>query len=178
MSLNDNYKSLEELFVSFLGVSQVDLTMAINELKEAAGKTETLPEQLKESIWTVNSLLPSADKIPNPSNLSKSGIFPIRHPDGHFSCVNDATQFYLVDREEYAETFKKKVKFLDFSLEEIARLSPFLKWIQITSRYLSTSVKAVTSIPGGGTRLSSNSERQIGNRAHAILRFVEGLKPE
>ncbi len=172
VSLNDDYGDLKELFVDFLGVKPVDLAMAIDELKEAGSKPSTEVEEVKESIWTVNSLLPTQSKPPNHQEVAKSSIFPIRQPNGTVTRGSEATEFFIVDREPYRQSFETKVKFLYFTLDEVVKLRPFLNWMRLEDRYLSHHVREITSFPGAGAKLISNPERQIRNRAHALLRSV------
>ena len=170
VSLNDDYEDLKDFFVEFLGVKMVDLAMAIDELKEAGSRQSTSRQELKESIWTVNSLLSTTSKTPGPEQMLESRIFPIILPSGTPTISSLATEFFVVDREKLSELYKTKVKFLDFPLQEVVTLGPFLNWMRLEARYLSHCVKEITSFHGGIARLTSNPERQIWNRAHALLR--------
>lgn len=171
VSLNDDYEDLEELFVDFLGIKPVDLPMAIDELKESGSRPTTSVSEVKESIWTVNSLLSTESSPPKSSAIRKSSVFPIRHPDGGVTRETTATEFFIVDREPLRQAFETKVKFLDFTLEEVVRLGPFLEWARLNS-YVSHYVKEITSFPGGGASPMSNPDRQIRNRAYPLLRLV------
>lgn len=175
VSLNDDYEDLEDLFVKFLGVKPVDLAMAIDELKQAGATSSALVPEVKESIWTVNSLLPTSANAPTSKVISGSRIFPIMHPDGNITLESRRTEFFIVDREPLRNSFRSKVKFLDFTLEEVAKLRPFFEWTQLMDRYLAYCVKEITSFHGGGDLPTTNPERQIYNRAHALLRFVSVL---
>ncbi|EXF75687.1 hypothetical protein CFIO01_04620 [Colletotrichum fioriniae PJ7] len=174
VSLADDYEDLEEFFVDYLGVKQVDLSMAIDELKDAASSGSGALTEIKESIWVVNSLLPSVSTPPNPKGLSKSPIFPVKHPDGQVEARSAITEFCIIDREALESSFKSKVKLLDFTLEDVARLRPFLEWMRLQDRYISRCVKEITSFHGGMSipTLTSNPQRQIRNRAHALLRVA------
>ncbi|KAL7624644.1 hypothetical protein AAE478_006214 [Parahypoxylon ruwenzoriense] len=172
VSLNDDYKDLEELFVDFLGIKPVDLPMAIDELKEAGRRHSTSVSEVKESIWTVNSLLSTESNPPRPSAVVKSSIFPVRHPNGGVTRETTATEFFIVDREPLRQSFETKAKFLDFTLEEVVRLGSFLEWTGLNDRYLSHCIKEITSFPGRGASLMSNPDRQIRNRAYPLLRIA------
>lgn len=171
VSLSDDYEDLEELFVAILGIKPVDLSMAIDELKEAGSRRSTSVTEVKESIWTVNSLLSTEPSPPKPSAIVKSAIFPVRHPNGGVTCETAAIEFFLVDREPLRQSFETEVKFLDFTLEEVVRLGPFLEWTHLNGRHLSHCVKEITS-PGEGASPISNPYRQIRNRAYPLLRLV------
>ncbi len=117
VSLNDDYEQLEELFVGFLGVKPVDLVMAIDELKEASGGPVTSVQEMKESIWTVNSCCLRSPRSPPLSRSRNSRVFPIRHPNESIVCGSTATEFFINDREPLKEKFGSKVKLLDFTLK-------------------------------------------------------------
>ena len=144
--------------------------MAIDELKEAGGRQSTSIQDIKESIWTVNSLLPTSTKLPKPEKVMENCIFPIKLPNGISTRGSITTEFSIVDRENLGELFRTKVKLLDFTLQEVVRLRPFLNWMHLDTRYLSQCVKEITSFHGAAARLISDPNRQIWNRAHALLR--------
>ncbi|KAK7921595.1 hypothetical protein PG985_009617 [Apiospora marii] len=169
VSLNDEYGKFEDLFVNILGVKQVDLQMAVDELKEIASKPDATRKEVNESIWTVNSLLPGSLQPPSPDDVVSGRIFPVRNPTGTVRPYSTATEFFIADRESLRSAFQSKVRFLDFSLEEVVRLRPFLDWAGLELRYLSKCVREVTSFHGDVARPTSNPDRQIRNRAHAIL---------
>jgi len=171
ISLNEEYEHLKELFVDYLGVKLVDLPMAIDELKEAGRSTLTSISDIKESIWTVNSLLSTESKKPSSKPIRDSIVFPFRYPNGTVSRASTTTEFFIIDREPLRLCFEHQVKFLDFELGEVARLRPFLEWTGLEDRYLSQCVKEITSVDREGARPMLNPERQIRNRAHALLRL-------
>ncbi|KXH68846.1 hypothetical protein CSAL01_00114 [Colletotrichum salicis] len=174
VSLTDDYEDLEVFFVDRLGVKPVDLSMAIDELKDAASGGSAGLTEIKESIWIVNSLLSSVSTPPSPKTLLKSPIFPIKRPDWQVEAGSVATEFCIIDREPLEFLFKDKVKLLDFTLKEIARLRPFIEWMQLQDRYISSCVKEITSFHGGTSTSTAtlNPHRQIRNRAHALLRVA------
>lgn len=169
-SLHDKYEHLEELFVKLIDVKPVDLLMAIGELQEAGRRHSISEQEVKKSIWAVNSLLSTASRYPNPRDVVNSRIFPIKHPDGSVTLESKATEFFIVDREPLRQMFATKVKFLNFTLEEVVQLRGFFEWVDLGARYLSLCVKETTSFHGGVAIQTSNSDRQIRNRAHALLR--------
>lgn len=173
--LNDDYEDLKELFVNFLGVKPVDLVMVVDELKELGNRPSTSPEQIKELIWTVNSLLPAEAKRPSHTGVVSSKVFPIRNPDGEVTLKSSATNFFVVDREFLKHCFKDKTKLLDFSLEDVVRLRPFIAWARLEDRFLSRRVKEITSFHGSEITQTLESRSQICGRAHAFLRLVSLL---
>lgn len=172
VSLSEDYEDLERLFTNVLGVRQVDLTMAIDELRKTGNEPSVRVSEVKQSIWTVNSLLSSETSLPDPAGILDVSVFPIRYPQGGVTCSSISTEFFIVDREKLGQDFSTKVKFLDFSLEEVVQLRPFLHWTGLQSRYLSLCIKEVTSFPGEGASLILSPDVQIRYRAHPLLRFV------
>ncbi|KAI8635259.1 hypothetical protein F5Y19DRAFT_5509 [Xylariaceae sp. FL1651] len=172
VSLDEEYEKLEGLFTRVLGVKQVDLQMAIDELIHTASRPSISVPEVKESIWTVNSLLVNETNPPSPLDTLESSIFPIRYPSGGVTCGPVKTEFFIVDREQIKESFASKVKLLDFSLKEVAQLRPLLYWLGLQDRYLSCCTKEVTSFPGQGATLISTPSLQIRHKAHAFLRIA------
>ncbi len=144
--------------------------MAIDELKETASRPSASDTDLTDSIWTVNSLLPSELNPPDSQGIVNGRIFLIKNPGGVVTRGSITTEFFVVDREPLKRAFETKVKLLDFTLEHITRLRPFLEWTHLEKRYFSNCVKEITSFHGEGAERTSDPERQIRNRAHALLR--------
>ncbi|KAL2282176.1 hypothetical protein FJTKL_11005 [Diaporthe vaccinii] len=172
VSLHSDYEELHDFFVDALGVRPVTLSMAIDELKEAGGRQSISVEEVKASLLTVNSLLCS-ESDPQQPELMDSNIFPVRYPGNRLKCVSAQTQFFIVDRESLRSSFEDRVKFLDFSLEEVVQLRPFLSWARLKERYISQCVREFTSIQGSGMHPISKHGHEFRHRAHALLRIAK-----
>lgn len=172
VSLHNEYEDLEDFFVSKLEVRPVTLSMAIDELKEAGSRQSVSIDEVTASIRTVNSLLRSDPEPEKPAGLEDSKIFPVRYRDGGVKCVSSKTQFFIVDREPLRSLFEGRVKFLDFSLEEVVQLHTFLNWAQLGERCISRCVREFTSVQSSSGQPISQPDRQFRHRAHAILRYV------
>ncbi|KAK7736974.1 hypothetical protein SLS53_006729 [Cytospora paraplurivora] len=172
VSLNQDYEDLEDFFVNFLGVKPVDIRMAIDELKEVTSRNEPRVQEVKDSIWTVNSLLTTEKQPPGPGDLLECRIFPIRYPCGDVKCDTKAAEFFIIDREPLRRSFESMVKLLDFSLDEVVQLRPFTQWTDLQNRNLSACVKEITSFGGSDAKPLSNPNRDIRYRAHALLRIA------
>lgn len=168
-SLNEEYNDLEDFFVDFLGVRRINVEMAIDELKDA-GQRLSLTD-VKSSILTVNSLL-EIDKPGAYSLDSGDPVFPVREADGTLGCVSSSVEFFVIDLSYEAGVPKGRVRFLDFSLEEVIKLQPFLRWANLEDRLLSNNTKKFPSRGDSPAELVSDREQQISNRARALLRFV------
>ncbi|KAF5497161.1 hypothetical protein CGCS363_v008052 [Colletotrichum siamense] len=172
VSLNEEFEDLEVFFIDFLGVKPLDLSMAIDDLKNVATRASATSSEIKDLIWAVNSLLPAVQKPPSPRDVLKTKIFPIAYPNGRVTVRTATTGFCIIDRESLKYSFRNKVNFLDFTLEQVARLRPFLEWTHLEDRYLSRCVKEITSFHGGPATPMTNPQRQIRNRAHELLRVA------
>lgn len=171
VSLTDEYEKLRGLFVDFLGVRPLTLSMAIDELKEAGGRQPVSIEEVKASLQTVNSLLPSEPGMQRPE-FSELRVFPVRYPRRTVESVSTQTEFFIADRESLQLQFEGHVKFLDFSLEEVNELRPFLEWAQLGDRYISRCVRESTSVQASDARPIFVHGREIRHKAHAFLRYV------
>lgn len=171
VSLNAEYEDLRDFFVHLLGVKPVTLDMAIDELKEAGSRQSVSVEEVKASLLTVNSLLFTGSDRLQPELMNRK-IFPVRYPGGGVRCVSVQTHFFIVDREPLRSKFEGRVRFLDFSLEEVVQLYPFLNWIQLDDRYISRCVTESTSVPHSSAQPSSHLDHQFRYRAYALLRYI------
>lgn len=167
--MNEEYGDLEDFFVNFLGVRRIDLGMAVSELKDA-GKRLSLTD-VRTSIWTLNSLL-EAEEQRDFSLGPEDNIFPVRESNGDVHCASTSSDFVVVDRYYEWSAFEGRVRSLDFTLEEVAKLRPLLRWANLERCLLSRCVREVTSLGDSPAELVLDREQQIANRAHALLRYV------
>lgn len=169
IALNNHYDTLKDFFVNFLGVKTLDLQMVFDKLKEQ-GAGQSSIEEVKGTIWVLNSLLQSEKKHPSPKAILESSIFPIRYPDGSVGLRTSATAFAIADRKHLYDLFSNQAKFLDFSMNDIPRLECFLKWAGLENRYLSRSVKEISTLRGGLDKPISHPDRDVSRKAHGLLR--------
>jgi hypothetical protein len=79
-----------------------------------------------------------------------------------------STDFAIVDRREYRVMFDGKIRLLDFSLEEVHSLEPFLLAVDLGTRYLSIAVKESTTAQGNELHPGLTSD--LRSKAYAIYR--------
>lgn len=170
ITLNDHYGSMDRFFVDFLGVATLSLQMVYEELKEKSASDQTTISQVKETIWAFNSFLTAEKELPDPGPVLKGRLFPVRYPKGSTQLRSAKTAFAIVDRKPLEDAFRDKAKFLDFSLDEVRRLKPFLQWARLEERYLSATVKEVSAFEGGGQGPITSPERDIKRKAQALFR--------
>lgn len=167
--LNDHYELLEDFFVGFLGARTLNLQMVLDELIEQ-GRRQSSVEEIKQNIEVLNSFLKSDKGPPSPSGILDSQVFPVRYPAGSVNLRTSTTDFAIADRKHLRSLFSSKAKILDFDINDIPRLEPFFKWTGLDSRYLSSSVKEISTLCGNFDRLVSDPDRDIRRKAHGLLR--------
>ncbi|KAB8254531.1 hypothetical protein BDV32DRAFT_132200 [Aspergillus pseudonomiae] len=170
VTLNDHYEDLKDFFIDTLGVNTLTLEMVYDELLETG--SESTIDETKSKIWSLNALLQTEGDYANPDPLLERVVFPVIYPDGTKGLTSAATEFAIPDREHLASQFRGRIKMLDYSLEEVRRLKSFFEWTNLTHRYLSASVKELTSFSGDTAQLISTPRRDLRRKAHAILRVA------
>ncbi|KAI8691937.1 hypothetical protein NCS56_00187800 [Fusarium sp. Ph1] len=173
VALNDLYPDLEDFFVSFLGVQELTLDMAYDELKEMSARVPSPSiTAVKETIWALNSLLVSADDFPDEEPIFIGKVFPVKYPNGSVKLQTGRTQFAITDRKALGDIFGPQAKILDFSLDEVRRLRPFLSWLGLETRYLSTMVREISTVAGGRMDRLQYPDRDIRQKADGLYRIA------
>ncbi|KAK2776158.1 INO80 chromatin remodeling complex protein [Colletotrichum kahawae] len=107
--------------------------------------------------------------VPSPQDVLKGRVLPIKWPNGNITLEPATTELCVIDRKNLQQLFEKKIKMLAFTLPEVARLRPFLKWTGLEERYLSVSVKATTSLLEAGATPFIRPNLRIGDRASVFV---------
>lgn len=174
-SLNTYYDDeLEDFFVGGLGVPRLDVHMVYDELLRVDHSHATV-RQVKDLLWQMNALL-EADKPKGSSErLLKIPILPVRYPSGEVKLLSGQNDFAIVDRRPLQEFFQSKVKLFDFSLSEVHKLEPFLRWAGLRSRFLSKVIKEISLVDPDSAYPLSDPSQNIARRAQALTRYVSTL---
>ncbi|KAF4462555.1 hypothetical protein FALBO_10629 [Fusarium albosuccineum] len=173
VALNDLYPDLEDFFVSFLGVQELTLDMAYDELKEMGARVPSPSiTAVKETIWALNSLLVSADDLPDEEPIFVGKVFPVKYPNGSVKLQTGRTQFAITDRKALGDIFAPQAKILDFTLDEVRRLRPFLSWAGLEMRYLSSMVREISTVAGGRMDRLHYPDRDIRQKADGLYRIA------
>ncbi|KUL86125.1 hypothetical protein ZTR_07715 [Talaromyces verruculosus] len=174
-NISNLYEDLFVFFVDFLEVPTLTLEMVVDKLIEQGKDEGTSVEEIKETIWQVNAFLQSDQDHPNSSQVLNGNVFPIRNPNnGDFVELRSSkTDFVIADREPLLKLFSDRAKRLDFNVNEIHRLEPFLRWMDLENRYLSRSVKEITALGNDdSSKHLMSSDRDIALKAHGLLRIA------
>lgn len=171
VTLNEHYEELKDFFVTTLGVRTLTLQMVYDELTNP--HSVKTADSVKSGIWSFSALIRTTvcsglDK----DKLTQSKIFPVVLPDGTVSVQSAQSAFAINDREYLAAQFRNKIKLLHYSMEEVRQLTNFFQWAGLTDRYLSASVKEITSISDGMKWPVRSKNRDLKKKVYALLRYV------
>jgi hypothetical protein len=145
--LDTLYPDLSGLFVDLLGVPRMKFELAYQQLLDV-GDTAPTMDDAKDLLRSLAALL-TTDKESRPPFEDKAThcrVFPVILPNGSRSVLTALENFAIIDRQHYALHLRGNITLLDFSMEEVRRLRPFLKWAGLTDRYLSRLVTERTVV--------------------------------
>lgn len=176
VSLDQDYMELQWLFVRVLDLKALTLKVAVDQLNEAGCRQIVSVGAIKTHLVTVNSLLRSAKDAQQPKLNREARIFPVKYPKGGVQCVSAQVEFSIVDLEFMRSLFEDDVKFLDFSLEEVYQLQPFIRWAQLDHKRISRCRQTFESVQTSDAERVSHPDLQFRHRAHAILRTAKHFR--
>jgi hypothetical protein len=139
------------------------------------GSQPTPVDEVKKTLRLLNSYLESTEDLPSPKQLLKRKVFPVRYPNGIVELCSSTVNFAIADRKHLLDLFSTEAKFLDFDINEIANIEPFLRWTGLENRYLSCSVKEISTLHGDSHRSLTSADRNISRKAYGLLRCVSAL---
>lgn len=160
------YSQLKDFFVGKLRVETPNLQIYIQELKSVV-HSDTPPDiaMLKAIIMETCTQLPAKGTL---NDIRKIPLLPVQDFGGDIILESAEHPFAIVDRLDYGEVFQHKLCFLDFTLEEVWRLQPFLAALGLQDRYVSSLVKEISTAEDGigSATLTGNFRKQ----AYGIFR--------
>ncbi|KAE8423087.1 hypothetical protein BDV36DRAFT_279575 [Aspergillus pseudocaelatus] len=171
VALNDEYEGLYELFVDIIGVRTLTLEMVIKKLIDQ-GSTFASVKEVKETIHLLNNYLQRDEDVPDSQPIRDAKVFPVRDLNGQVVLRNYDDAFSIADRNHLYDWFVGKADFLDFGVNDIHRLEPFLNWVGLERRYLSVSVKEISTLGNGAHQSLVSKDRNIALRAYGLLRIA------
>jgi hypothetical protein len=140
---------------------------------EASGQSTSV--KIKQTIWLLNSYLQTAEQVPDPRQVLHAKVFPVKLPTGTVELCSSSVGFVINDRKHLSELFSGKARSLDFDVNEVIRLEPFLKWAGLDKRYLSSSVKETSTVRGDSDFTPAPPSWSIAQKAHGLPRY--GVSP-
>jgi hypothetical protein len=167
--LDSHYETLEDFFVDMLGVPSLTVQMVYDELKHPSPESDNV--DMRVALLSLSSLLRTSQTALDPQPILDANIFPVRDCNGEIALRSASVDFAIPDRDYLSDMFRAKVTMLDFDLEDVCRLRPFLEWTKLQGRYLSNCVQEATSVSGTGRPIASQG-RDLKRKAYYILRYA------
>lgn len=93
----------------------------------------------------------------------------VRHGSAEVALQNCGSNFSVVDRTKLADIFRNHAGFLDFSLEEVRQLDPFLQALDLSKKFLSCVCTEETACSDDGV-LNTDLTQEFNDRAYYLLR--------
>ncbi|KAK3370805.1 hypothetical protein B0T24DRAFT_554720 [Lasiosphaeria ovina] len=163
---------LKAFFTGTLGVSTVTAELVYGKL---AGEQELPAAEAKEALLVFSAFLAArhdrgAAFAPGP--VVDNAVFPVRLPGSRLALARGTDAFVLLDRRTLGADFAPLATVLDCTMDEVRALAPLVAWARLEDRYLSRSVKEITSADAASTRPISAPHRSVRRKAHALLRIA------
>lgn len=162
-------EELKPLFLGNLRIAPASLTTVVEELFTLATQQPTT-QRVKQLIWAINGMKPRPSDL---NTLSTCDFLPVRvsrHGVAqHIEFLACQSDFAIVDRIKLADIFEGHVDFLDFSLEDILQLEPFLTSLDLGDKYLSQVCREETDCQGESS-LDNRLTADFKIRAYDLLR--------
>lgn len=164
---------LESFFVEELQVTRLTTQSLFDELLSLCDE-EPAVGHVKQQLLTFSSLLREAKPgdLPAavPSRLLKKPLLPVRHTSGKVSLLPARTGFTIIDRAGPMVGFRDMVKTLDFSMQEVHDLEPFIRWACLEDRYLSRMVQETPDLGFGEKFRVLDPRYELKRKAHGLVR--------
>lgn len=165
------YPDLADLFMDTLLIKEPTIATYIEELRHLIAKP--FPRDIasiKGAIKCISNLDPTIEDLDELLNLS---CLPVHVPGSStIKLMKPSDKFFIADRREYEQVFKEKVPVLDFLLEEIYYLWPFIEALELTDRYMSVAVQEKTGVQQSSEALSKSLSQDFRAKAGALYRYV------
>lgn len=164
------YPDLAGLFTEKLHIKAPTIATYIEQLRLLAVEDNARqPVEIKRAIKCINDLSPTGETLDGMMQLS---CLPVRAPGSTIRLMSPSEVFFVPDRREYEKLFEGKVPILDFSLEEIHALRPFLNGLGVTDRYMSVAVKETTKVQRPSETPSKELSHAFRAKSKAFYRYV------
>jgi len=157
--------SLIRFFQNQLKISPVSLGTLVEGLHSLAQGQPSV-HAIKGMIEAINAKDPKREDL---TSLVETNFLPIRQTSSASAevCFQSCqTNFSIIDRKKLADIFRPYTAFLDFSLEEVQNLAPFLKALDLSSLCTEETACSDSGI------LDVVLTQKFSNRAYYLLRYV------
>jgi len=163
----DYPQGLTEFFLTSLRISPATLATLVEALR-ALGERSSSVVSVKEIIKAINKEGPERHDL---ESLATGLVLPIRRhlQNGSITLGNLQETFAIIDNTKLSAIFQDHVDLLDFSLEEVHELAPFLEGLGLQIKYLSRICTTQTACDEDGT-VNESLTLDFTDRAYEILR--------
>ncbi|CAG8949950.1 hypothetical protein HYFRA_00004281 [Hymenoscyphus fraxineus] len=125
-------ESLRDFFQDELGVSPASIGSLVGGLISLAEGQPSVTA-IKSMIVAINAMNPQMDDL---SSLRDISFLPVKS-SGSITLQSRESNFCIIDRTKLAEIFRPHTGLLDFTLEEVRSLAPFLNALELRDNDLS-----------------------------------------
>ncbi|KAH8702222.1 hypothetical protein BGW36DRAFT_289384 [Talaromyces proteolyticus] len=137
------YSNLANLFTENLHIQTPTIATYVEQLELLAAQDSPSVAEIKHTINCINELSPTRNSL---KGLRQLICLPVHISGAEIRLMRPSDVFFVADRREYEKLFREKVPVLDFSLEEIHAIYPFLTALRLTDRYMSVVVQETTMV--------------------------------
>ena len=159
---------LKPFLVERLKIAPAVLSTIVEGLCSLARGNPSLAK-VKEMLWAINNMDPRKGDL---ESMVECSILPVRGDRSGSESVtfrNCHDNFVVTDRVKLGEVFRGHIGFLDFSLEEVRQLNPFLQALNLDKKFLSLVCKTRTACTEERV-LDARLTTKFRDRAYALLR--------
>jgi hypothetical protein len=161
-------ESLKVFFQNRLKISPASLGTLVEGLRSLAQEQYSV-HAIKEMISAISAMDPKREDL---ASLAGANFLPIRRTGSASAGVSFqscGSNFSIIDRTKLANIFRPYTGFLDFSLEEVQNLAPFLQALELSNKYLLNICTQETACSDSGL-LDVELTEKFRNRAYYLLR--------
>lgn len=174
VTLVEHYEDLECFFVEFLGVKTLTLELIHDELIRLGSSPTATVADTVDKIMAMNSYMIDMDPAtyPDRDKMMDAKVLPIRYPDSSVELASAESDFIIVDRTHLGAIFAPKVQTFDFDFDATCHLRPFIRWLGLDQKYLSSQIREITRVDEEDKQPLGKKyrEREICSKAHALYR--------
>ncbi|QDS73181.1 hypothetical protein FKW77_002385 [Venturia effusa] len=168
-SIAESLQSQESFFTKTLEISRPTLEDFIQGLASEASSGNK--SSAMRMMLNICSFKPGPETF---KRISKIDCLPVRSPCEEISWSKRRDQFAIIDRAEHDQTFRSQIDCLDFSIEEVHSLEPFLLGLGLKDRYTSQTVWETSVLPEA-TGKNYALTKDLRRKAFAICRYIVAL---
>ena len=161
------YAHLEGFFVEGLSIQTPTTSTYVEQLRMLAGERPPNIRDIKSTIDSINQLCPTNANL---DCIRRLRCLPVKMTNGSTELASTASEFFIVDRIEYGAVFQGKVPIMEFSLEDVRRLSPFLRALGLEDRYMSSATGETTTVQQPDSEPSASLTFAFRQRSKAFYR--------